>query len=127
MSEWESGSGWNQDYREQRSFSISTKWVDPAIQSSGFKRPSLLPPLASDLPTAVTKCIEECFPAYDDLYRLRTYFSCVSSQALGEGLPQQACMCEALTSSNLCMSRRHLSIPDMLLLQPSLSSLYTQD
>lgn len=69
MTKWEPGSGATKDFRDQMFFEY--EWVDEAIKSSGFKKPTPLPPLPDDLPNAVKKCIDECFVPYNKLYSLR--------------------------------------------------------
>lgn len=71
MTKWESGRGWDPDFRKQMLYS-DPSWQEKAIKSTGFKEPTPLPTLSHDIPTEVTQCIQESFIPYNELYNLRS-------------------------------------------------------
>lgn len=75
MTVWEPwpqpGSSWH-ELKDQDFFAeINAPWVNVAITSSGFTKPTPIPPLPDDLPLEVMKCIDECLVPYNKLYSLR--------------------------------------------------------
>ena len=67
MTTWKPGG--NPDFVKQKVFGLA--WSQTVIKSSGFMKPIPMPPLPDDLPTEVTKCIEECLAPYKELYSVR--------------------------------------------------------
>jgi hypothetical protein len=70
MTKWDSGSAWGPNWKDDIFFS-DLRWVDAAVESSGFKEPTPLPTVPDDLPTDFIECLEECLKPYNELYRLR--------------------------------------------------------